>query len=399
MRGGRDPWHITRMPRWLPLLLGFLTAVGPLSTDMYLPAFPAIEAELGTARGSVEITLATWFIGLAVGQLVQGTLADRLGRRAPLLVGTAIYTLASIGCALAPDMTSLAVWRAVAAFGGAASAVIPRAMVRDLADGLAAARLMSRLMLVMGAAPILAPTLGGLLLGAGGWRSIFWACAAYGALSCALSWWALPETLPPARRVRRSPINLLRDFLQIGGERGFIANAVMGAAAMFTVFAFISGAPAVYIEQFQVPPGQFGLLFAVSATGFIATSQANPALLRRWGMRRVPMAALLVSAAAVAAMVAASVTGTGGLMGIVLPAVVALAATALVMPNAAVGALSRHAGRAGSASALLGTLQFGCAALGSALVGALADGTARPMALLMLAGLAVALAAARARPG
>ncbi len=386
------------MPRWLPLLLGFLTAVGPVSTDMYLPAFPAIEAELGTARGSVEITLATWFIGLAVGQLVQGTLADRLGRRAPLLIGTAIYTVASVGCALAHDMTSLAVWRTVAAFGGAASAVIPRAMVRDLADGLAAARLMSRLMLVMGAAPILAPTLGGLLLGAGGWRSIFWACAAYGALSCVLSWWALPETLPPARRVRRSPINLLRDFLQIGRERGFITNALMGAAAMFCVFAFISGAPAVYIEQFQVPPGQFGLLFAVSATGFIAASQINPALLRRWGMRRVPMAALLLSTAAIAAMVAASVTGLGGLMGIFLPAVVALAATALVMPNAAVGALSRHAGRAGSASALLGTLQFGCAALGSALVGALADGTPRPMALLMLVGLVAALAAARARP-
>jgi DHA1 family bicyclomycin/chloramphenicol resistance-like MFS transporter len=386
------------MPRWLPLLLGFLTAVGPVSTDMYLPAFPAIEAELGTARGSVEITLATWFIGLAVGQLVQGTLADRLGRRAPLLIGTAIYTLASVGCALAPDMTSLAIWRAVAAFGGAASAVIPRAMVRDLADGLAAARLMSRLMLVMGAAPILAPTLGGLLLGVGGWRAIFWACAAYGALSCALSWWALPETLPPARRVRRSPVTLLRDFLQIGGERGFITNALMGAAAMFTVFVFISGAPAVYIEQFQVPPARFGILFAVSATGFIAVSQINPALLRRWGLRRVPMAALLIATIAVVVMVAAAISGVGALMGIFLPAVVALAATALVMPNAAVGALSRHAARAGSASALLGTLQFGCAALGSALVGALADGTARPMALLMLAGLVAALAAAKARP-
>jgi DHA1 family bicyclomycin/chloramphenicol resistance-like MFS transporter len=386
------------MPGWLPLLLGFLTAVGPISTDMYLPAFPAIEAELGTGKGSVEITLAAWFVGLAVGQLVQGTLADRLGRRAPLLVGTAIYTIASVGCALATDMGTLAVWRCVAAFGGAASAVIPRAMVRDLADGLAAARLMSKLMLVMGAAPILAPSLGGLLLGFGGWRTIFWVTAGYGALSLLLAAWLLPETLPPSRRVRHSAVNLLRDFIQIGRERGFITHAIMGAASMFAVFAFISGAPTVYIEQFGIPPERFGLFFAVSATGFIGMSQLNPYLLRRLGARRVPGLALRVSAAAVVAMVGFALTGTGGLMGVFLPSVVALACTGLVFPNSAVGALSRHASRAGSASALLGVLQFSLAAMGSALVGALADGTARPMALLMLLGAAVALLAERMRP-
>ena len=386
------------MPRWLPLLLGFLTAVGPISTDMYLPAFPAIEAELGTARGSVEITLAAWFVGLAVGQLVQGTLADRLGRRAPLLVGTAIYTLASIGCALAPDMTALAAFRCIAAFGGAASAVIPRAMVRDLADGLAAARLMSRLMLVMGAAPILAPTVGGLLLGAGGWRTIFWVSAAYGGLSCLLAWRLLPETLPPALRLRRSFVNLLGDFLQIGRERGFITNACMAAAAMYAVFVFIGGAPSVYIEYFDIPPERFGLLFAVSATGFIGASQFNPMLLRRFGPRHVPAYALRVSAAAVLLLAAAAFTGIGGMWGIFVPSVIALACTGLVFPNAAVGALSRHSSRAGSASALLGTLQFTCAATGSALVGALADGTPRPMALLMLLGAGAALGAEWLRP-
>ena len=387
------------MPRWLPLLLGFLTAVGPVSTDMYLPAFPAIEAELGTSRGSVEITLASWFVGLAVGQLVQGTLADRLGRRLPLILGTALYTVASVGCALAPDMTSLAIWRCVAAFGGAASAVIPRAMVRDLADGLAAAKLMSRLMLVMGAAPILAPTLGGLLLlGAGGWRTIFWVSAAYGGLSCLLAWTLLPETLPPSRRVRRSAVNLLRDFGRIGRERGFITNGLMGAATMFSVFAFISGAPAVYIEHFGVRPDRFGLLFAVSATGFIAASQFNPWLLRRFGPRRVPAHALHVSGAAVVVLALAAFTGIGGLMGVFIPAVVALACTGVVFPNTAVGALSRHAARAGSASALLGTLQFTCAAIGSALVGALADGTPRPMAVVMLLGAAGAIAAETLRP-
>lgn len=386
------------MPAWLPLLLGFLTAVGPISTDMYLPAFPAIEAELGTARGSVEITLATWFVGLAVGQLVQGTLADRLGRRLPLIVGTAVYTMATIGCALANDMVTLAAWRCVAAFGGAASAVIPRAMVRDLADGLGAAKLMSKLMLVMGAAPILAPTIGGLLLGAGGWRTIFWASAVYGGLSCLLAWRLLPETLPPNRRAKRSFVTLLADFVQIGRERGFITHAMMGAATMFSVFAFISGAPGVYIEYFGLAPGAFGLLFAISATGFIGASQLNPWLLHRFGARRVVSFTLRTSASAVAVLAVTALTGFGGLLGIFIPAAVALACTGLVFPNAAVGALSRHPARAGSASALLGTLQFSCAALGSALVGALADGTPRPMALLMVVGAAAALTAAAGRP-
>jgi len=386
------------MPAWLPLLLGFLTAVGPISTDMYLPAFPAIEAELGTARGSVEITLAAWFVGLATGQLVQGTLADRLGRRTPLLVGTAIYTVASIGCALSNDMAMLAFWRCVAAFGGAASAVIPRAIVRDLAEGLAAARLMSKLMLVMGAAPILAPTLGGLLLGVGGWRSIFWFSTVYGGLSCLLAWRLLPETLPPDRRARRSFVALIADFWQIGRERSFLTHAVMGAMAMFTVFVFISGAPGVYIEYFGLNPTQFGLLFAVSASGFIGASQLNPWLLQRFGAGRVPMLAIRLAGAAVLVLTVFAVTGIGGLMGIFIPAAVGLACTGLVFPNAAVGALARHPARAGSASALLGTLQFTCAALGSALVGALADGTPRPMALLMVLGAGAAIAAEAARP-
>jgi MFS transporter, DHA1 family, multidrug resistance protein len=381
------------MPRWLPLLLGFLTAIGPVSTDMYLPAFPAIEADLGTGLGSAQVTLAAWFVGLAVGQLVQGTLADRLGRRRPLILGTALYTLASIGCALASDMVTLSIWRCAAAFGGAASAVIPRAMVRDLADGLEAARLMSRLMLVMGAAPILAPTLGGMLLGAGGWRAIFWASMAYGLASCLLAWRLLPETLPPTKRLRRAPAALLGDFVRIGQERGFLTNALMGGAGMFTVFAFIGGAPEVYIQQFQISPSRFGLLFAISAAGFISASQLNPWLLRRFGPRRVPSYALRACACAVLVLVANVFTGTGGFLGIYIPAALALSCMGLVFPNAAVGALSRHAARAGSASALLGTLQFSLAAFGSALVGMLADGTPRPMALLMLLGVAVATAA------
>ncbi|MBU8545460.1 MULTISPECIES: multidrug effflux MFS transporter [Roseomonadaceae] len=385
------------MPRWLPLLLGFLTAVGPLSTDMYLPAFPAIEAELGTGWGGVQATLSAWFIGLAVGQLVQGTLADRLGRRRPLIIGTAVYTVASIGCALSADMLQLSAWRCLAAFGGAASAVIPRAMVRDLATGMDAARLMSRLMLVMGAAPILAPTLGGVLLLGGGWRAIFWVSASYGLISCLLAAWLLPETLPPERRLRRSPLALIGDFGRIGVERGFLSNAVMGGATMFLVFAFIAGAPEVYIAQYGIAPAEFGLLFALSATGFIGMTQLNPWLLGRIGSH-VPRLALTVCLLAVALLTFFAFTGTGGFLGLYLPACVTLACTGLVFPNSAVGALARHGVRAGSASALLGTLQFALAALGAGLVGALTEDTARPMAALMLAGVVVAVVADRLRP-
>src|SRR5579859_2800345 len=156
-------------PVWLPALLGLLSAVGPISTDMYLPAFPAIEAALGGRPGTAQVTLATWFLGLAVGQITQGSLSDRFGRRGPLIVGTGLFTVASIGCALAPDLATLSAMRLLAAIGGSASMVVPRAIVRDLSDGHAAARMMSRLVLVMGVAPILAPTLGGFVLATLGW--------------------------------------------------------------------------------------------------------------------------------------------------------------------------------------------------------------------------------------
>ena len=196
-------------PSWLPALLGLLTAVGPISTDMYLPAFPAIEAALGGRPGTAQVTLATWFLGLAVGQVTQGSLADRFGRRAPLIAGTALYTLASAGCAVAPDLATLSTMRFLAALGGSASMVIPRAIVRDLADGHAAARLMSRLMLVMGVAPILAPTAGGLVLATLGWQAIFWLATLYGVACLLLVWRLLPETLPPTGRARLGAAEML----------------------------------------------------------------------------------------------------------------------------------------------------------------------------------------------
>jgi DHA1 family bicyclomycin/chloramphenicol resistance-like MFS transporter len=380
------------VPSWLPLLLGFLTAVGPVSTDMYLPAFPAIERSLGGEPGAAQITLAAWFAGLAVGQITLGSLSDRFGRRWPLIGGTIVYALASAGCALAPDLTSLSVFRAIAAIGGSASMVIPRAIVRDLADGHAAARLLSKLMLVMGAAPILAPSLGGAMLGFAGWHAIFWVCALYGLLGGVLVVFLLPDTLPPQMRVRLGLAGLLGRYAAIARERSFLAHASIGGFSMFGMFAYIGGSPA-FITMFGISPALYGILFSTAAGGYILASQMNARILPRFGHARVLATAIRVYMLATLVLAVNAMGGFFGLPGLFLPILVAMSSMGFVMPNATVGALSRHAAHAASASALMGTMQFILAALAGTLVGVLADDTARPLALLMVLGAAGGLLA------
>jgi MFS transporter, DHA1 family, multidrug resistance protein len=387
-----------RFPSWLPALLGFLAAVGPISTDMYLPAFPAIEASLGGRPGTAQITLATWFAGLAVGQITQGTLSDRFGRRMPLVLGTAIYTLASAGCALAPDLLTLSLMRMLAAFGGSASMVIPRAIVRDLADGHAAARLMSRLMLVMGVAPILAPSLGGIVLDHASWHAIFWITAAYGGACCLVVWFLLPETLPPRGRVQLGPAAQVARYAGVLTDRGFITHAMIGAAALFGLFAYLGGSPDVFIAQFHLSPALFGGLFGCGAAGFILGTQVNPRLLPRFGAGRVMRVAIGVYVAATLFMLAMALVGAGRWYLFALPVLASMTSMGFITPNATVGALSRHAAHAGSASALMGTLHFCFGAVSGLLVGVLSDGTAWPMAALMFVGAVGAAIADLCRP-
>jgi DHA1 family bicyclomycin/chloramphenicol resistance-like MFS transporter len=378
--------------RWMPVLLGFLTAIGPVSTDMYLPAFPAIEASFGTVEGSAQITLASWFVGLAFGQITQGTLSDRFGRRAPLMVGLGLYTVAC-GCALAPTIEVLTVMRTIAAFGGSASMVIPRAVVRDLADGHAAAKLMSQLMLVMGAAPILAPTLGGAVLTIASWRVIFWFATVYGVISIALVRAFLPETLEPPGRVRLSLGGMAMRYAGVAMERGFIVNASVNSFAMFGMFAYIGGSPPVYIEWFGLGPAAYGVAFGLAAGSFILASQINPRILHRFGAQRVLRIGVRGYLAAAAVLAGFAFAGHFGFFSVFLPVVAALFCMGFVMPNATVGALSRHSAHAGSASALMGTLQFILAAISGTAVGWLTDGSPRPLAALMLLGAACAVTA------
>ena len=367
-------------------MLGFLTAVGPLSTDMYLPAFPAIEASYGAPEGTAQITLASWFAGLAVGQIAQGTMADRFGRRGPLIAGLALYTLASVGCALAPTLETLTWLRAIAAFGGSASMVLPRAIVRDLADGHTAARLMSQLMLVMGVAPILAPTLGGLLISVASWHVIFWFAAAHGFVSVLLVWRALPETLEPARRVRLGLAAQLSRYANVFTERTFFLYMATGSFVMFSLFAYLSGSPPVYIQLYGLAPPVYGILFGLCAAGFIFGAQINPFFIRRFGAPRVLRIAVRCHLAATMLLFGLAFAGGFGVFSVFIPIFLGMSTLGFIMPNTAVGALSRHANHAGTASALMGTIQFIFAAISGSLMGLLTDGTARPMAAVMLCG-------------
>ncbi len=383
---------------WLPLLLGVLSAVGPLSTDMYLPGFPEIEAAFDRPAGTAQITLAAWFAGLAAGQMMQGPLSDRFGRRGPLLAGALLFTAASAACALAPNLAALTVARAVAAFGGSACMVIPRAIVRDLADGHEAARLMSQLMLVMGAAPILAPTLGGIVLAVSSWRAIFWITTAFGALCMLLVGLLVPDTLPPKYRQRLRPAELIVRFGTIAVERSFITHALQGGFALFGLFAYISGSPPIYIQMFGLAPEQYGIIFGLCAAGYIGASQVNARILPRFGFSRVLRTGSWVAVAAAAVLSLVAFVGLRQLWAIALPIFVFMSSLGFVTPNATIGALARHPAQAGTATALMGTLQFLLGAASGLLVGLLDDGTARPMALLMLAGAVAALLADRCRP-
>jgi DHA1 family bicyclomycin/chloramphenicol resistance-like MFS transporter len=375
-----------RFPSWLPWLLGFLTAIGPASIDMYLPAFPAIEASFHAPPGAAQVTLASYFAGLAVGQITQGTLSDRFGRRWPIMIGVGIYALASIGSALSPSIFWLSVFRAISAFGAAAGTVIPRAMVRDLASGQAAAVMMSQLTLVLGVAPVLAPSLGGAILIFANWRWIFWILAGYATLCCVLVWFLLPDTLLLERRTRLNPAEQLGRYKAILHERVFLSHAAMGCCASFAFFSYLGGSSPVFIRGFHLSPSQYAMIFGLCSMGLIANSQINARILPRFGPSRVLHTVGRVHLCATLTLAVIAFSGVHVFLLVFLPMFVAVGCMGFLNPNTIVGALTHHAHHAGSASALMGTGQFLLGAVGGLLVGLFTDGTPRGMAALMLAG-------------
>lgn len=380
----------------LPILLGFLIAVGPISTDMYLPAFPALAADLHNPAVP-QYSLASYFLGLACGQMTWGALSDRIGRRIPLLVGMALYIVATLGCTASWNTESLVVFRFLTAVGASAGLVIPRAIVRDLADGPAAAKLMSKLMLVMGVAPICAPMLGALCIMFVGWRFIFGLCALYGVIACICAWFYLPDTLPPERRTMLGLGSVLIKYVDILFERGFCSHAIVNACVCACLFAYLSGSPQIFEDGFGWSSTGYAVLFGVNSIAYIGYSQINPSLVNRFGVAPVITVMCIWQVICALLVVFLALFPHGGL-ALAGSLTLCEAAFGLLLPCCMVGALSRHQAHAGSASALLGTLAYCGGAVAGMGVGVLADGTARPMALVMLGSAAIAALAAYYRP-
>ncbi len=266
----------------LALILGALTAIGPLAIDMYLPALPTIAREFGVDASVVQSSLAAYFIGIAIGQAFYGPLSDRLGRKPILYLGLALFMVSSIGCAQAESVTALIAFRFLQALGGCAPIVIPRAIVRDHFDQAGSVRMLSVLMLVMGLAPILAPLIGGQLLVNFGWRAVFWLLTVYAAVWLTVVAVLLPESLPSARRLRHPLSDVLAVYWRLARDRKFMGHALSGALIFAGLLAYISGSPVVFIELFDVPPERFGFFFGVNAIGIIVASQVNRWLVGRW---------------------------------------------------------------------------------------------------------------------
>lgn len=373
-------------------ILAAVIGVGPLSIDMYLPGLPALAAAFHAEAGSVQLTLASFFVGLALGQIAYGPASDRFGRKRPLYAGLALYTLASLGCALAPSIGSLIAWRFLQALGGCAGMVISRAVVRDLFDQRDAARVFSLLMAVMGVAPILAPAAGSALLGLLGWRAVFVTLAAFGLVTLLAVAFALPETREPGEVMPGAPWD---DYLHLLTDARFVGYALSGGVALGGMFAYIAGSPFVFIELYGVSPTTYGWLFGLNALGLIGAAQLNRRLLDSWSTDQILSAANVATAVTGLALACAAAVPGAPLVVLSLPLFAFMAGLGFTQPNALAGAMGRHARRAGSAAALYGTVQFGTATLAASLVGVLHDRTARSMAGVMASCSLIALLAQR----
>ena len=362
------------------VILGLLSAIGPFATDMYLPALPDIGRSLGASVGQVQFTLMAFFIAMGAGQIVYGPVSDMVGRRAPLFFGLALFAVGSVGCALAKDIGTLVLFRFVQGLGACAGVVVPRAIVRDLHTGHDAARLMALLMLVFSVSPILAPLLGSVLTEWAGWRSVFWTITGFALLGLVLVATALQETRPAARRIDSSVRSALAGYGLLLRDRHYIGLVLIGAFGVSSFFIYLANSPFVLIDLYGLTPRQYGLAFAANAISFIGCSQLTGRFGRRFGLELLVRRAVVGYAGAMVLALLLNLAGVDHLAMLLAPLFVGYGFLGLVMPATAVLALDRHGAIAGTASALMGTLQFLLGAAMMGLVGMFVDGSSRPMA-------------------
>jgi DHA1 family bicyclomycin/chloramphenicol resistance-like MFS transporter len=369
-------------------LLTALVALGPLSTDLYLPSLPGLLRHFDADIAEIQLTLSVFLVGLAVGQLVYGPLSDRFGRRPALLGGLLIYVVASVICALAPSVPTLIAARLLQATGACAGPVICRAVVRDVHGREGAARILSYMGAAMALAPALGPILGGFVEAWLGWRANFAILGAYGALGLVLTAAILPETAPHRGQSGGGLDATLRGYLSLLGERGYVGFALCCALAYGGIFSFISGSSFVFVDIIGLPPQLYGVCFGTIVLGYILGTLVGGRLTPRLGVERLVKTGGLISAFGGLALLLAVWTTSASIPGILLPTIVYMIGTGLVLPNAMAGAIGPFPRIAGTAAALLGFVQMGLAAAGGVAIGHLADGTARPMAAgIALAGL------------
>lgn len=365
--------------------LGLLTAFSPLAIDMYLPAFPLMERDLVAGPGRVELTLSFFLAGLATGQYVIGPFSDRFGRRAPLLIGCGVYSLAALLCPLAPTVEWLIALRFVMGFAGAAGLVVSRAVVRDLFDESHSAGVYSFMMMITGIAPIVAPLIGGFLLEHFQWHAIFWTLAAIGIVCGAAVIFDLPETLPFERRLRQPVAAVVRRSATILTDRRFLGYALAIGFSYGALFAYITGSPKTYISYFGVSPQAFSGYFASNAIVLLITAQLNRVLLRSCSPHALLRFAAIVALAGGVTLLGLAITGAGGLWPFHVTLGVCIATLGLIFPNATAAAMAPFGREAGSASAVLGLLQYIIGAFAGAAVGLLNSETPLAMAAVLAA--------------
>ena len=360
------------------MLLGALTAFAPLSIDMYLPALPTLQAYFRTTEGEVQLTLASFFLGFALGQSLYGPVADRFGRKPPIYVGMFVYVVSSAACAFAASVHELTCFRLLQAVGACAGAVMSRAMVRDLFPVEETRRVYSALILVMGVSPLVAPLLGSYLLLWLGWKAIFLSVATAGTLALVGVYFRVPETLPAAQPLSMSYV--LKTYRELLADRFFLGSTLATGFSSGGMFAYIAGAPFVFINLFGMRPDRFAWLFGLNAAAVVIGAQVNGRVLHGHAPERLMRNAAFVQAVAGVLLISAAFTGAGGMLGLAVPLFLYMSAIGFVFPNAVAIALANHGRIAGMASALLGTLQFSMAGVAVLVLGAINSTTALPMA-------------------
>jgi len=365
------------------LMLGSLAALPAVTTDMYLPSLPAVVEDLQTTQSAVQLTLSGTLLGAGIGQLVIGPFSDRFGRRLPLTIGISLHVVISLLWTLTPSIETLVGLRVLQGFFNAAAAVVAIAVIRDRFVGSAAARLMSRLMLVIGVAPLLAPTVGQAIAGFWHWRAVFYALAAIGTILLAIVWRFMPETLPPDLRQPGRPRHVAGAYWSLLRNKRFMALAVIPGLGLGLIMSYVVGSPFVFQNEYGLTQQQFALVFALNGAALVLSAQLNAALVRKVLPVRLLRTAVLVQLGLAMLLLAVVATGTGGAVGLMVGLWLVLGAQGMIPANASVLALHNYGHMAGTAAAVIGALQSGVAGLVSPLVGLL-GGHALSMVSVMI---------------